>query len=120
MADRALFISWGDNVPGREERGLDVFNEAVGFYGRCQQEGRIESFDVVLMPATSDIAGYMVLKGSVDQVAALREDDEYVRIMTEASTIVMNLRQAEGYCGSEIGRVMEIYREAISKVPQAV
>jgi len=42
MADRILFIGWGATVRGREERGLEVFNQAVGFYGRCQQEGRIE------------------------------------------------------------------------------
>lgn len=119
MADRALFVSWGENVPGREEHGLEVFNEAVGFYGRCQEEGRIESFDVVLMPATGDVDGYMVLKGSAEQLAALRDDDEYLRILTEASTIVSKLRVAEGFCGNEIARMMEIYREAISKVPQA-
>lgn len=120
MADRALFITWGDNVAGREERGLEVFNEAVGFYGRCQQEGRVESFDVVLTAATGDIAGYMELKGSAEQVRALSNDDEYLRILTEASTVVSNLRVVEGFCGNEIARVMEIYREAISKVPQAV
>jgi hypothetical protein len=46
MADRMLFISWGTPVRGLEERGLDVFNEAIGLLGRMQQEGRIESFDV--------------------------------------------------------------------------
>jgi len=30
MADRVLFMSWGSPVPGREERGLEVFNEAIG------------------------------------------------------------------------------------------
>jgi hypothetical protein len=118
MADRALFLSWGENISGREEHGLEVFNESVGFYGRCQEEGRIESFDVVLLPATSDIEGYMVLKGSAEQLAALRDDDEYLRLLTEASTIVSNIRVSEGYCGNGIARVMEIYRDAISKVPQ--
>ncbi len=54
MADRILFISWGAPVAGREERGLEVFNDAVGLYGRMQQEGRIESFDVVLLNGRSD------------------------------------------------------------------
>ena len=50
MADRVLFISWGAAVPGREERGLEVFNDALGICGRMQREGRIEKFDVVLLP----------------------------------------------------------------------
>ena len=68
MADRVLFISWGENVAGREERGLEVFNEAVGFYGRMQQEGRIEGFDVVLLEPNGDIDGYIELTGSAEQL----------------------------------------------------
>ena len=40
MSDRVLFISWGSPIPGREERGLEVFNEAIGLHGRLQQDGR--------------------------------------------------------------------------------
>ena len=46
MADRMLFIGWGTPVRGREERGLEVFNEALGLLGRMEQDGRIEGFDV--------------------------------------------------------------------------
>ena len=49
MADRLLFIGWGPPVRGREERALEVFNESVGLYGRLQQDGRIDSFDVSLL-----------------------------------------------------------------------
>lgn len=117
MADRVLFISWGENVAGREEHGLEVFNEAVGYYGRAQQEGRIESFEVALLP-TADIEGYMTIGGSAEQLTALQDDDEYLRIMTEASTVVHELRTNVGWSGNGIARVMEIYQAAISKVPQ--
>ena len=49
MADRLLFISWGMPDHGMEERSLEVFNEALGYYGRLQQDGRIESIEVVLL-----------------------------------------------------------------------
>src|SRR5918999_678680 len=78
MADRILFIGWGANVRGREVRGLDVFEEAVGFYGRCQQEGRIESFDAILLdPHGGGLGGYMQLHGSADQLNALRQDERF-------------------------------------------
>jgi hypothetical protein len=118
MADRMLFISWADPVRGREERGLEVFNEALGFYGRCQQEGRIESFDVVLLAPNPDIGGYMELHGSPDQLGALSEDMEYRRILAEATTVVEGLHVIEGATNQGIAEEMEIYREAISKVPQ--
>ena len=120
MADRMLFIGWGAPVRGREERGLDVFNGAVGFYGRCQQEGRIDSFDVVLLdPHGGGLNGYMALHGSADQLAALRADEEFRRILVDASLIEDELGVVDGYTNEGVAREMELYREAIGKVPQA-
>jgi DNA-3-methyladenine glycosylase len=118
MADRVLFISWHAPVRGREERGLEVFNEAMGLYGRMQQEGRIEKFDVVLLGATSDLAGYIELHGSAEQIAAIREDEEFQRTTIDASLIVDGLRQSEGVTDNEIARQMGLYQESIARVPQ--
>jgi hypothetical protein len=118
MADRVLFISWRTPVRGREERGLEVFNESVGLYGRMQQEGRIEKFDVVLMGATGDLNGYIELHGSAEQLAAVREDEEFQRNTIEASLIVDGLRQIEGVTNDEIARQMALYQESVARVPQ--
>ena len=119
MADRVLFIGWGANVRGREARGLDVFDEAVGFYGRCQQEGRIESFDVILLdPHGGGLAGYMELHGSAGQLRALRDDEEFRRILFDASLIVDELGVVDGYANEGIARELTLYREAIAQVPQ--
>jgi hypothetical protein len=119
MADRVIFISWGENVAGREERGLEVFNEAVGFYGRMQQEGRIESFDVVLLTPSSGIEGYMELHGSAQQLNDLREDAEYLRLLMAAGTIVHDLSVVEGYTGTGVARMMELYQGVVAGAPQA-
>ena len=81
MADRVLFISWGTPVAGREEHSLEVFNDVVGLYGRFQQEGRIESFDVVLLNGRHDIDGYFQLHGTHEQLDAVEEDDEFRRML---------------------------------------
>jgi hypothetical protein len=118
MADRVLFLSWGANVAGREERGMEVFNEALGLYGRMQQEGRIESFDVVLLTPSTGMDGYMQLNGSAEQLAAVREDEEFQRVLIDATLIVEDLALTDGYANAGIARQMEMYQEAISKVPQ--
>ncbi len=118
MADRVLFISWGEPVHGREERGLEVFNEAIGYYGRMQQEGRIESFDVTLLAPNGGLNGYFQLHGSAEQLGAIREDDEFRRILTDATLIVSNMSVADGSTGAGIEREVAMYQEAISKVPQ--
>ena len=118
MADRVLFISWHAPVRGREERGLEVFNESMGLYGRMQQEGRIEKFDVVLLGASGDLNGYIELHGSAEQIAAIREDEEFQRTTIDASLIVDGLRQSEGVTDNEIARQMGLYQESIARVPQ--
>jgi hypothetical protein len=120
MADRVLFISWGRTVPGREERGLEVFNEAIGLYGRMQEEGRIEKFDVVLLTPNGDIDGYIELHGSAEQITAVREDDEFQRNSLDASLIVDKLRHCEGAANEEVARQMSMYQESIARVPNAV
>ncbi len=120
MADRILFIGWGAPVRGREERGLEVFDEAVGFYGRCQQDGRIEAFDVILLEAHGGgLNGYIELHGSTDQLATLRHDDEFRRIIVDASLIVDELGVVEGFANEGVAQEMAIYRDAIARVPQA-
>jgi hypothetical protein len=119
MSDRILFIGWSTPVRGREERGLEVFNESMGLYGRMQQEGRIEKFDVVLLGPSGDLAGYIELHGSAEQLAAVREDEEFRRTTIEAGLIVDGLRQIEGITNEEIAREMSLYQESISRVPQA-
>ena len=118
MADRVLFIGWSTPVRGREERGLEVFNEAIGLCGRRQQEGRIERFDVVLLGPNTDLSGYVEVHGSAEQIAAFREDDEFQRNTIEANLIVDGLRHIEGYTGDEIARQMARYQEALARVPQ--
>ena len=118
MADRVLFISWGAPVRGLEERGLEVFNEAIGLDGRMQQEGRIESFDVTLLSPNSGMAGYIVLRGSAEQLAAVRESEDFQRNLLDAGLIVEDLCVVDGYTNEGIAHQMALYQEAIAKVPQ--
>jgi hypothetical protein len=121
MADRMLFVGWGATIAGREERALEVFNEGIGFYGRCQQEGRIESFDVILLePHGGGLQGYVELRGSTDQLASLREAEDFQRLLADASLIVDELGVVAGFANEGVARQVEIYRDAIAKVPQAV
>ena len=120
MADQVLVISWGTPVPGREERALEVFNDAIGICGRMQQDGRIEKFDVVLLQPNGDMNGYIELHGSAEQIAAVHEDEEFQRNTVDASLIVNNLRHVDGVTNEEVARQMSRYQEGVGRVPQTV
>jgi hypothetical protein len=118
MADRVLFIGWGAPVRGAEERGLEVFNEALGLLGRMQQDGRIESFDVALLEPNGDLNGFVIARGTAEQIDAVRADEEFLRNTTDAQLIVDRLRHIEGYTNEGVPRMMTLYQEALAKVPQ--
>jgi len=119
MADRLLFIGWGVPVRGREQRALEVFNDSVGLYGRMQQDGRIDSFDVTLLSPNASLNGFAQLKGNAGQIAAVQEDEEFIRVITDASLIVEDLSVIRGYANEGVAAQMGIYAEAIAKVPQS-
>jgi hypothetical protein len=119
MADRALFVGWGEPVRGREERAVEVFNEWVGMLGRKQSEGRIEGMDVTLLdPHGGELSGFFQIHGSVDQCAALQNDDEFRRAVLDASLIVEKFGVVPAVTGEGVSREMALYGEAISKVGQ--
>jgi hypothetical protein len=117
MADAALFVGWGAPIPGRETRGLEVFNEALVFHGRMQDSGEIESVDVVfLAPHGGDLSGFIVVKGSEDQIAALRRNEEFLRVNVRAALVVENFGVIDAAVGDGIGEQVALYQEAIEAV----
>jgi hypothetical protein len=114
MADAGLFIGWGQVVRGREGPAVDGFNEFVEFTGQLQGDGRIEDFEICFLdPHGGDLAGFMLLRGSLAQMDALSDDDEFLRHMTRADLHVENLGVVRASLGERIGRAMAIYQEEI-------
>jgi hypothetical protein len=118
MADRMLLITWGPTVRGREARALEVFNEALGLYGRMQQDGQIEAFDVAVLDPNTTLNGYIALKGSAQQISALRLDSDFRRLSADAALIVEEFAMIDGACEDGVASQMAIFQEAIGKVPQ--
>src|SRR5262245_3071838 len=115
MADAGLFIGWGEVVRGREERALDVFNETLEYYGQLQSGGRIEDLEVALLdPHGGELLGYVMLRGTEDQIDAVRRDEDFVRLMTKGSLVVDDLGIIPASIGEGLARAMAIYQEQLA------
>jgi hypothetical protein len=115
MADAGLFIGWGAPVRGREERGLDVFEEALALEASLQEEGAIESFEVVLLaPHGGGLAGFVLARGSREQIAAVRQREDVMRMNVRAAMIVEELGVIDAYLGEGVASQVATYREAAS------
>jgi hypothetical protein len=114
MAEAGLFTGWGSPVRGREAKGLEVFNEAVSFYGKKQESGAIESFEVVfLAPHGGDLAGFILSRGSEEQIAALRADDEFQRVNARAGLVVERFGVVDAAVDEGIAGQVSVYQEAV-------
>jgi hypothetical protein len=117
MADAGLFIGWGQVARGREDRALDVFNETIELYGQMQSDGRIESFEVALLePHGGELGGFELLRGSEEQIDAVRHSEEFQRAMTKASLVVDDLGVVPALIGDGLARSVTIYQEEIAVV----
>jgi hypothetical protein len=114
MADAGLFIGWGQVVRSREQRAVEVFNESVEYYGRLQGDGKIEDFEIAfLSPHGGDLAGYALLRGSQDQINAVRISEDFEQLTTRVDLIVENLGVVDALLGDGIARAMNIYTNEI-------
>ena len=100
MADRVLFIGWNRPVVGREQQAMQLFQKVMEFYAKLQADGRIESFESVILGAHGgDLNGFFMLKGSAEKLAEIREDDTFMNQVTEANFCLEGFGVIIGYIG---------------------
>jgi hypothetical protein len=117
MAEAALVMSWREPTRGREKAALDVWNESMQYYGRLQQGGKIESFDVVLLtPTGGDVGGFILLRGSAPQIDALRRDDEFLDLIARVQMIVEGLRITDAIVDEGLGQQITRFEKVIGQL----
>ena len=117
MAGAALFIGWGESIQGREERGLQVFAETLAYYASLQEEGRIESFEPVLLaPHGGGVGGFILLRGERDRLDQIRSSDEFERLTLKAELVVREVGVINALIGDSLAHGMELYQEALGAV----
>jgi hypothetical protein len=119
MAGAALFIGWGDVVRGREQRALAVFQESIEYYGKLQEEGKIEGFDTYLLePHGGDLTGFVVLRGEQSALDAIRSSPDFQRLLARAGTVIDRLGVVGAYTGEALGEQMALFGELSQELPQ--
>jgi hypothetical protein len=115
MATAGLFVGWSTPVRGREEVGLDVFSEALALDAQLEEEGAIESFEVVLLsPHGGGLNGFILARGSEEQMAAVRQREDFQRINARASLVVDEFGVIDASLDEGIGEQLANYREQVA------
>lgn len=82
---------------------------------RLQEEGRIERFEWGgLASPTDDLWGFMLLRGSTEQIEALRRTEEYARWVLRVSLVADHTRVFDATVDEELLiRKLSFYEETI-------
>ena len=106
MANSALFIGWNRSVAGREQQAMDLFMKVMEYYGKLQNDGKIESFEpVVLSNHGGDLNGFVLIKGDAAKLDKVRREDTFRNFSIEANFCLENFGVIDGYIGDGITEV---------------
>jgi hypothetical protein len=116
MADSALLMRWDRVVPGREQKGLALFGQALEYYGSLQSDGSIDSYEPILLdPTGTAVNGLIVVRGSADQLDALRRQERYIDIVMQAQYLCQDFAVTHGYLDTELQARMGKWAQIISQ-----
>ncbi len=116
MADAALVLTWDRVVPGREQQALSLFGQTLEYYGTLQKEGAIESYEPVLLdPNGGDLNGFILIRGSADQLDALRRQDRFIEMMMLATHQCENFGLCSAHLEGQLQGRMAKWAQIISK-----
>ena len=115
MANAAIFLGWNRPSVGREQQAMQVFQKSLEFYGKLQTEGRIESFEPVILSAHGgDLNGFVLLRGDAEKLSEIKRDETFVDIVIEAGYCVDGFGHVDGYIGEGLDDVISRWAKLFS------
>jgi hypothetical protein len=110
-------MGWGAAKGGREKKALMVFNEAVQYWTRLQQQGEIESFEPFqLEPHGGDLAGFCLIRGDSEKLDRLRRGEEWLRMNARALMVVDNFGVVSADSGEGMQKVFGHFGQAAEEL----
>jgi hypothetical protein len=107
---------WGKLVPGREKHALDVYSETVEYWSGLQEDGKIERFDIVVLgPTGGDFNGFLLVRGTEEQMDAIRRSEEYLRHINRALLVAEHVRVADAFVDDGLAQITSLYSDELGR-----
>lgn len=112
MDQGALFVGWGAIIAGREKAAAGVLDEALRYLQRLQDDGSVDSVDVVLLePHGGDLEGFVLVRGERDTLARLRVDEAFVRVIVGVQLVHQKVGVVGAYTGAGLQTLLRLWDE---------
>jgi hypothetical protein len=113
VADIAVFIVWDEVVRGRELRAIKVYKDVRKYLEGIEKEKKIESFEMGVFGPATPLGGFIVARGSEDQLVAVRRTKEFRRLMLRLKLVVEHLRVARALLGGQLLAQLRDYQREV-------
>jgi hypothetical protein len=116
MANQALFLGWNRPARGREEQAMKLWGKTMEYYGKLQAEGRIESFEPVLLAAHGgDLNGFFLIRGDAEKLNEVRRDDTFLDFIIEAGHCLDGFGVVTAWIGEGLNDVFTRWSKLVSR-----
>ena len=88
-----LFLRFGKLVPGREEKAIELFTEAVEYFGAKVKKGILTYFEPFFL-RTADLeeeTGFMIMRGPAPEVFKMIEEEPFLKLVEKGYFLVEHL-----------------------------
>ena len=117
MAEAGLFIGWNAPVRGREEKAVQVFGEAMAYWASLEEDGKVEGSQAAfLRPHGGDLGGFMLIRGTREQIAALQQEEEFDRFNARAALVVEGYGAVPAILDEGLADQMQLYQEMVAQL----
>ncbi len=113
----AMIVRWGQGVPGREAKGLEVFGTAQAHFEGLAKQGRIHGHREFFGVTGTD-GGFMIVDGELDELAKISTEMETLALNAKAAAIVSDF-EIVLYAGGTDQSVQELmgnYSQSLQEV----
>ena len=114
MSEAGIWIAWGLPTQGRELQALAALRNARGYLTTLVDDGRIDAFDItILRPQTTELGGFVHIKGSREQIDSLRRAEDFERWATGIQLVAGRVAFVDSWVDRGIDHAIELYENAL-------
>jgi hypothetical protein len=115
-SNSALFIGWKLPVVGREADALELFGSFVGYLGKQQAAGAVDSFEPCLIaPHGGDLDGFILVRGERSKLSTMRFSEEFEDLVSKCLVSVDGFGVVEAYVGESVTTQLQRYSKNIRR-----
>jgi hypothetical protein len=88
----------------------------MAYWSGLQNDGRIQNFDVAVLGPHARMGGFILARGTEQQIDNVRRSKEFRQIMARTRLFVDDLVAVDAYVDESLGQLMQEYQEEIERL----